>query len=114
MTDEQRRAHAVSQLRAARELYSETGNSAYLAVIDSHLKTITEVDERRRLAEARRLALLELRRQSAVEEETKAEIVPLIPPSPDESIPSLLKSQATDPKEFLKLLSEMAEGAEPK
>ncbi|MFN7947103.1 MAG: hypothetical protein U0Z53_17255 [Blastocatellia bacterium] len=65
MTDEQRRSHALSQLRAARELYSESGNPAYLAVIDAHLRTIAEVDERRRLAEARRAALLELRQKEA-------------------------------------------------
>lgn len=59
MTDEQRRSHAMSQLRAARELYSETGDSVYLAVIDTHLRTITDVDERRRLAQERRTALLE-------------------------------------------------------
>lgn len=63
MTDEQRRSHAISQLRAAREIYSETGDPAYLAVIDAHLRTIAEVDERRRLSEARRAALLELRRR---------------------------------------------------
>lgn len=63
MTDEQRRSHAISQLRAAREVYSETGDPAYLAVIDAHLRTIAEVDERRRLSEARRAALLELRRR---------------------------------------------------
>ncbi len=65
MTDEQKRNHAMSQLRAARELYSDTGDSVYLAVIDSHLRTITDVDERRRLAEARRAALLELRQREA-------------------------------------------------
>ncbi len=59
MTDEQRRSHAMSQLRAARELYSETGDSVYLAVIDTHLHTIADVDERRRLALERRTALLE-------------------------------------------------------
>jgi len=64
MTDEQRRSHAMQQLRAARELYSDTGDRAYLAVIDVHLRTIEEVDTRRRIAEARRAALLELRRQS--------------------------------------------------
>lgn len=64
MTDEQRRSHALQQLRAARELYSDTGDRAYLAVIDVHLRTIEEVDTRRRIAEARRAALLELRRQS--------------------------------------------------
>ncbi|HWQ33785.1 MAG TPA: hypothetical protein VNQ79_13125 [Blastocatellia bacterium] len=71
MTDEQRRSHAMSQLRAARELYSETGNPAYLAVIDAHLRTIAEVDERRRLAEARRAALLELRQREAELEEAE-------------------------------------------
>jgi hypothetical protein len=59
MTDEQRRSHAISQLRATRELYSETGDSIYLAVIDAHLHTIAEVDERRRLAQERRNALLQ-------------------------------------------------------
>lgn len=59
MTDEQRRGHAMSQLRAARELYSENGNNIYLAVIDAHLKTIADVDERRRIAQERRAALLE-------------------------------------------------------
>lgn len=49
----------MSQLRATREIYSETGDSVYLAVIDSHLRTISEVDERRRLAQERRAALLE-------------------------------------------------------
>ena len=59
MTDEQRRSHAMSQLRATRELYSETGDSTYLAVIDAHLRTIVDVDERRRLAQERRNALLQ-------------------------------------------------------
>lgn len=59
MTDEQRRSHAMSQLRATRELYSDTGDSIYLAVIDAHLRTIAEVDERRRLAQERRTALLQ-------------------------------------------------------
>lgn len=49
----------MSQLRATRELYSDTGDSIYLAVIDTHLRTIAEVDERRRLAHERRTALLE-------------------------------------------------------
>jgi len=49
----------MSQLRATREIYSETGDSIYLAVIDAHLRTITEVDERRRLAQERRAALLQ-------------------------------------------------------
>jgi hypothetical protein len=62
--DEQKRRHAMSQLRAARELYSETGERAYLAVIDAHLRTVAEVDARRRIAEARRAALLELRQHS--------------------------------------------------
>jgi hypothetical protein len=74
MTDEQKRSHAVSQLRAARELYSETGDRIYLSVIDAHLRTIAEVDERRRLAQERRAALLaELREknleQDAIDEE---------------------------------------------
>jgi hypothetical protein len=64
MSDQQRRSHAVQQLRAARELYSETGERAYLAVIDAHLRTIAEVDARRRIAEARRAALLELQQQN--------------------------------------------------
>ncbi len=59
MTDEQKRSHAMSQLRATREIYSETGDGIYLAVIDSHLRTITDVDERRRLAQERRTALLQ-------------------------------------------------------
>lgn len=59
MTDEQRKSHAMSQLRASRELYSDTGDGIYLSVIDAHLRTITEVDERRRLAQERRAALLE-------------------------------------------------------
>jgi hypothetical protein len=59
MTDEQKRSHALSQLRATREIYSETGDSVYLSVIDAHLRTIAEVDERRRLAQERRAALLE-------------------------------------------------------
>ena len=71
MTDEQKRNHAMSQLRAARELYSETGDSVYLAVIDSHLRTITDVDDRRRLAEARRAALLELRQREAELEQSE-------------------------------------------
>jgi hypothetical protein len=58
MTDEQSRSHAMQQLRAARELYSDTGNSSYLAVIDAHLRTIAEVDERRKQAQVRRHALL--------------------------------------------------------
>src|SRR5437763_10315821 len=66
MNDEQRRSHAMQQLRSARELYSETGDRAYLSVIDAHLRTIAEVDTRRRLAEARRAALLELRQQEAL------------------------------------------------
>lgn len=49
----------MSQLRATREIYSETGDSIYLSVIDTHLRTITEVDERRRLAQERRAALLQ-------------------------------------------------------
>ena len=49
----------MSQLRATREIYSETGDSIYLAVIDTHLRTIADVDERRRLAQERRAALLE-------------------------------------------------------
>ncbi len=48
----------MSQLRATREIYSETGDGLYLAVIDSHLRTIAEVDERRRVAQERRTALL--------------------------------------------------------
>jgi hypothetical protein len=68
MNDEQRRSHAMQQLRAARELYSDTGDRAYLSVIDSHLRVIAEVDARRRIAEARRAALLELRRQEALNE----------------------------------------------
>ncbi len=71
MTDEQKRSHAISQLRAAREIYSDTGDPAYLSVIDAHLRTITDVDERRRLAEARRAALLELRRKEAELEESE-------------------------------------------
>ncbi len=59
MTDEQRRSHAMAQLRATRELYSDTGDGIYLAVIDAHLHTIAEVDERRRLAQERRAALLQ-------------------------------------------------------
>ena len=59
MTDEQKRSHAMAQLRATREIYSDTGDSIYLAVIDSHLRTIAEVDERRRLAQERRNALLQ-------------------------------------------------------
>ena len=58
----------MQQLRAARELYSETGDPAYLSVIDAHLHTINEVDTRRRIAEARRAALLELRQQEALNE----------------------------------------------
>lgn len=69
MNDEQRRSHAMQQLRSARELYSETGDRAYLSVIDAHLRTIAEVDTRRRLAEARRAALLELRQQEALNED---------------------------------------------
>jgi HD superfamily phosphodiesterase len=68
MNDEQRRSHAMQQLRAARELYSDTGDRAYLSVIDAHLHTIAEVDARRRIAEARRAALLELARQEALKE----------------------------------------------
>jgi hypothetical protein len=49
----------MSQLRATREIYSETGDSIYLAVIDAHLRTIADVDERRRLAQERRAALLQ-------------------------------------------------------
>jgi hypothetical protein len=49
----------MSQLRATREIYSETGDSIYLAVIDAHLRTIAEVDEKRRLAQERRAALLQ-------------------------------------------------------
>ncbi|MFN0119946.1 MAG: hypothetical protein ACKV2V_05535 [Blastocatellia bacterium] len=64
MTDTQRRSHAMSQLRASRELYSDTGERAYLSVIDVHLRAIAEVDERRRLSDARRAALQELRRQA--------------------------------------------------
>jgi|GEM_PF-5694179 len=64
MNDDQKRSHAMQQLRAARELYSETGDRVYLAVIDAHLHTIAEVDARRRLAEERRAALLELHRQA--------------------------------------------------
>jgi hypothetical protein len=59
MTDEQKRSHAMSQLRATRELYSDCGDSVYLAVIDAHLRTITDVDERRRVSSERRTALLE-------------------------------------------------------
>ena len=59
----------MQQLRSARELYSETGDRAYLSVIDAHLHTIAEVDTRRRLAEARRAALLELRQQEALSED---------------------------------------------
>ncbi|HEX4946141.1 MAG TPA: hypothetical protein VFZ34_05740 [Blastocatellia bacterium] len=59
MTDDQKRSHALSQLRATREIYSETGDSIYLAVIDTHLRTIADVDERRRLAQERRAALLQ-------------------------------------------------------
>jgi hypothetical protein len=59
MTDDQKRSHALSQLRATREIYSETGDSIYLSVIDSHLRTIADVDERRRLAQERRNALLQ-------------------------------------------------------
>ena len=78
MNDEQRRSHAMSQLRAARELYSERGDSAYLAVIDAHLRTIAEVDERRRTAQERRAALLaELKSQAELPEETAAEPSPL-------------------------------------
>jgi hypothetical protein len=70
MTDEQRRTHAMSQLRAARELYSDTGDRVYLTVIDAHLRTIAEVDERRRLAQARRAALLaELREKNQEQDE---------------------------------------------
>lgn len=74
MTDEQKRTHAMSQLRAARELYSETGDRVYLAVIDAHLRVVAEVDERRRLAQERRAALLEELRlrnqeQDAIDEE---------------------------------------------
>ena len=58
MTDDQKRSHAMSQLRATREIYSETGDSIYLAVIDTHLRTIAEVDERRRQSQERRAALL--------------------------------------------------------
>lgn len=64
MNDEQRRSHAMQQLRAARELYSETGDRVYLAVIDAHLRTIAEVDARRRAAEARREALMKLLQQA--------------------------------------------------
>ena len=49
----------MSQLRATRELYSDCGDPVYLAVIDAHLRTITDVDERRRLSNERRTALLE-------------------------------------------------------
>ncbi len=49
----------MSQLRATREIYSDTGDSIYLAVIDAHLRTIADVDERRRLAQERRAALLQ-------------------------------------------------------
>ena len=67
MTDEQRRSHAMSQLRATRELYTETGDSIYLAVIDAHLRTISEVDANRKLADERRSALLQaLREQEEV------------------------------------------------
>jgi len=61
----------MSQLRAAREIYSETGDPAYLAVIDTHLRTIAEVDAHRQLAEARRTALLELRRKEAEMEQNE-------------------------------------------
>jgi hypothetical protein len=57
----------MQQLRAARELYSETGDRVYLAVIDAHLRTIAEVDARRRAAEARREALMELLQQASSE-----------------------------------------------
>lgn len=63
MTDEQRRSHAMSQLRATRELYTETGDSIYLAVIDAHLRTIAEVDANRKLADERRSALLQALRE---------------------------------------------------
>ena len=69
MTDEQKRAHAMSQLRAAREIYSDTGDRVYLAVIDSHLKTIAEVDERRALAQERRAALLAELREKNLEQD---------------------------------------------
>ncbi len=49
----------MSQLRATRELYSDCGDSVYLAVIDAHLRTIEDADERRRLSTERRTALLE-------------------------------------------------------
>ncbi len=49
----------MSQLRATREIYSETGDGIYLSVIDSHLRTIADVDERRRVAQERRAALLQ-------------------------------------------------------
>ena len=49
----------MSQLRATRELYSDCGDPVYLAVIDAHLRTITDVDERRRVSSERRTALLE-------------------------------------------------------
>lgn len=110
MTDDQRRSHAMFQLRAARELYSETGDSAYLAVIDAHLKTIAEVDERRRVAEARRTALLELKLQAEREEETMERGSAVIEEKKSDS--SILKSPTDDPGEFLRLLSQMAEGAE--
>ena len=61
----------MQQLRSARELYSETGDRAYLSVIDAHLRTIAEVDTRRRLAEARRAALLELRQHEALNDDLR-------------------------------------------
>lgn len=69
MTDEQKRAHAMSQLRAAREIYSDTGDRVYLAVIDTHLRTIAEVDERRALAQERRAALLAELREKSLEQD---------------------------------------------
>ena len=62
----------MQQLRAAREIYSDTGDRAYLSVIDAHLRTIAEVDARRRAAEERRAALLELRRQMTEEQSAES------------------------------------------
>lgn len=63
----------MQQLRAAREIYNDTGNSAYLAVIDAHLRTIAEVDERRRQAEQRRNALQASKQREAAPAEESSE-----------------------------------------
>ena len=94
MNDEQRRSHALQQLRAARELYSETGESAYLSVIDAHLRTIAEVDLRRRIAEARRAALLELRRQEQLKEEgAEEQAIVASPPTEEQGQEEIVESR---------------------